>query len=76
MNPCPTHKQPYPTANAAWRVIQFLTRKAALKTHEYRGTEGGHAYPCPHCKQWHITRSSRPKQAKGRPQPWKEEARG
>ena len=55
MNRCPTGKQSYPTANAAWRVIRFLTSKTALHTHKHNGKSGGHAYRCQDCGQWHMT---------------------
>ena len=76
MNPCPTGKQSYPNPTAAWRVIQFLTSKAALHTHKHHGKSGGHAYRCAECGQWHMTISRRREPLKVRPQCWPEEARG
>ena len=58
MTQCPTGKQPYPTSNAAWRVIRKMSRQSARYTHA-RGSEGGHAYQCVHCKEWHITHARR-----------------
>ena len=55
MNFCSTGKQSYLTATAAWRVIHFLTSKAALHTHKQTGKGGGHAYRCQECGQWHMT---------------------
>ena len=76
MNRCPTGKQSYPTANAAWRVINFLTRKAGLRTHKYNGKSGGHAYRCQQCGQWHTTCHRRREPLKARPRRWHEEGRG
>jgi len=55
---CPTGKQGYPTTNAAWRVIRVMSRQSARYTHA-RGNEGGYAYSCDHCGQWHITSARR-----------------
>ncbi len=75
MTHCPTGKQSYPNPTAAWRVIEFLTSKAALHTHKRHGKSGGHAYHCAECGQWHLTHYRRAP-LKARPQQWLEEARG
>lgn len=78
MNDCPTGQQPYPTAHAAWRIIQFLASKRALKTHKHTGKQGGVAYHCRQCGHWHMTTRRREplEPLKARPQQWTEEARG
>ena len=76
MNPCPTGKQPYPSVNAAWRVIQLLTHKTALHTHKRHGKAGGYAYRCQECGQWHMTSQHHRESLKGRPRQWLEEAQG
>ena len=57
MNRCPTGKQSYPSPNAVWNVINYLSSKSALRTHKQTGKPGGHAYPCPHCGNWHMTQA-------------------
>lgn len=57
MNPCPTGKQSYPSPNAAWNVINYLSSKAALRSHKNTGKAGGHAYQCRHCGNWHMTQA-------------------
>ncbi|MBK8752336.1 MAG: hypothetical protein IPL99_12130 [Candidatus Competibacteraceae bacterium] len=75
MNPCPTGKQSYPSPTATWRVIHFLTRKSALKTHKHNGTSRGNAYRCAECGQWHMTTHRRREPLKARPWQWQEEVR-
>ena len=75
MNRCLTAQTSYPTANAAWRVIQFLTSNAALHTHKHNAKPGSHAYRCQECGQWHIT-SRRREPVRTRRWQWQEEARG
>lgn len=73
MNCCPTGKHSYLSLTAAWRVIQFLTRKAALRTHKQPGRFVGHAYRCPKCGQWHMTQkdeASRREPLKARAWQW------
>lgn len=56
MRPCPiSGKQSYPTPGAAWRVIRPRTGTRSLIGHERPGKPGGHAYRCPHGRQWRIT---------------------
>jgi hypothetical protein len=56
MNRCPQcGKSSYPTATAAWRVIQLRTHQRTQQRHRDRMPPGGLAYRCDHCYPWHIT---------------------
>lgn len=61
MNRCPQFgKYSYPTATAAWRVIQLRTHQRTQQRHRDRMPPGGLAYRCDHCHPWHITSQQKP----------------